>query len=307
MDSIRNVIIFKRFLVGDNMKYLKLIRVKHWFKNILVFLPLFFSKNLFHSLSLLNCLIGFLTFSFIASIVYVINDLCDIEKDKLHPIKKNRPLASGDISKKSAIILIIMLSLCFGLFSICLYSYCKNVFVFVIPFVYIILNILYSFGLKNIPILDVIILVSGFFLRVVYGGVIIDTNVSKFLYLMVIFGSYYLGLGKRRNEIIKNGSKSREVLSYYTKDFLDKNMYVAFSLTMVSYILWCVDPSTTERIGSNYLYVTIPMIMVIFQVYSLNIENNSYGDPIEVVLSSKALIGLIIGYVISMCAILYFL
>ena len=307
MDSIRNVIIFKRFLVGDKMKYLKLIRVKHWFKNILVFLPLFFSRNLFHRVLFLNCLIGFLAFSFISSIVYVINDLCDIERDKLHPIKKNRPLASGDISKKCAIFLIILLSLCFGIITICLYSYCKNVFVFIIPFIYIILNILYSFGLKNVPILDVVILVSGFFLRVVYGGVIIDTSVSKFLYLMVIFGSYYLGLGKRRNEIIKNGNKSRKVLSYYTKEFLDKNMYVAFSLTMVSYILWSVEPSTIARIGSNYLYVTIPMIMVIFQVYSLNIENDSHGDPIEVLLSSKVLIGLIIGYVISMCAILYFL
>ena len=138
-----------------------------------------------------------------------------------------------------------------------------------------------------------------------YGGVVINCTVSKFLYLMIIFGSFYLGFGKRRNEIIKNGKKSRKVLELYNKEFLDKNMYVALALAMVSYTLWCVDASTILRIGNDYLFWTIPLLMVIFQLYSLNIEGNSFGDPIEVVLGDKVLLGTILLYIITMVVLLY--
>ena len=115
-----------------------------------------------------------------------------------------------------------------------------------------------------------------------------------------------MGFGKRRNEIIKNGDKSRKVLSHYNKDFLDKNMYVALALAVVSYTLWCVDPTTIERIGNNYVFWTIPLLMIILQLYSLNIEGNSYGDPIEVILNDKKLLVAIFIYVIVMGGLLYF-
>ena len=124
---------------------------------------------------------------------------------------------------------------------------------------------------------------------------------------MIIFGAFYLGFGKRRNEIIKNGNKSRKVLSLYNKNFLDKNMYVALALAIVSYTLWCVDPTTIQRIGNDYLFWTIPLIMIILQLYSLNIEGNSHGDPIEVVLSDKILISTIVLYGIVMLVLLYLL
>ena len=140
-----------------------------------------------------------------------------------------------------------------------------------------------------------------------YGGVSIDVEVSKYLYLMIIFGSFYLGFGKRRNEIIKNGNKSRKVLQLYNQDFLDKNMYVALALAIVSYTLWCVDPTTVQRIGNDYLFWTIPLLMVILQLYSLNIEGNSHGDPIEVILGDKKLLITAIIYVLVMGGILYLL
>ena len=138
-----------------------------------------------------------------------------------------------------------------------------------------------------------------------YGGISIDVEVSKYLYLMVIFGSFYLGFGKRRNEIIKNGDKSRKVLSLYNKDFLDKNMYVALALAVVSYTLWCVDPTTIQRIGNDYIFWTIPLLMIILEMYSLDIESNSYGDPIEVILGDKKLIFVILAYIIVMTGVLY--
>ena len=140
-----------------------------------------------------------------------------------------------------------------------------------------------------------------------YGGVSIDVEVSKYLYLMIIFGSFYLGFGKRRNEIIKNGNKSRKVLQLYNQDFLDKNMYVALALAIVSYTLWCVDPTTVQRIGNDYLFWTIPLLMVILQLYSLNIEGNSHGDPIEVILSDKKLLITIVIYIVVIGGVLYLL
>ena len=288
-------------------KYLKLIRIKHWLKNGLVFLPIFFSSNLFNVGFLIKCVIAFFIFSFTASIVYVINDLRDIEKDKLHPVKRNRPLASGAVSKYKAGIVVAILVFATAAAMAYLYLESRNIFVFIIPISYLVMNIFYSFGLKNIPIIDVSIIVLGFLLRVMYGGTVINVEVSRYLYLMIIFGSFFLGFGKRRNEIIKNGDKSRAVLKMYNKDFLDKNMYVALALAVVSYTLWCVDPITIERIGNNYVFWTIPLLMAILQLYSLNIEGNSHGDPTEVLLSDKKLLATAIIYVLAMGGILYLL
>ena len=287
--------------------FFKLIRVKHWLKNVLVFLPIFFSINLFNQDLFLKSFFSFIIFSLTASIVYIVNDMNDIEKDKLHPIKKNRPLASGAISKTKAKNITITLLLLIVVMTYFIYKDNDNIFTFLVPFIYLILNILYSRSLKNIPIIDVVILVSGFVFRVMYGGVVTNVEVSKYLYLMIIFGSFYLGFGKRRNEIIKNGNKSRKVLAFYNKEFLDKNMYVAFALAIVSYTLWCVDPATIARIGNDYIFWTIPLLMVILQLYSLDIEGNSHGDPIEVVLSDKKLLATAALYVIVMGGILYIL
>lgn len=285
--------------------YLKLIRAKHWLKNGLVFLPLFFSANLLNKELLFPCILSFLTFSFTASIVYIINDINDLEKDKNHPIKKNRPLASGAISIEMAKLSIGFLALGCIFFMCILYKNVANAGVMIIPVFYLIMNILYSKWLKNIPIIDVVIIVTGFVLRVMYGGICTNVEVSKYLYLMIIFGSFFLGFGKRRNEILKNGDKSRKVLSLYTQEFLDKNMYVSLALAVVSYTLWCVDPSTIARIGNDFIFWTIPLLMVILQLYSLNIEGNSHGDPIEVVLSDKKIIITVIIYIIMMGGILY--
>lgn len=285
--------------------YLKLIRVKHWLKNILVFLPAFFSTGITNKNNLLLCFIAFLIFSFASSTVYVLNDINDVEKDRNHPIKKNRPLASGKVSIRGAIITIIILVLIDALLMNWFYFKTNIHATYIIPIVYVLLNILYSKYLKNIPIIDVVILVSGFVLRVMYGGAVINVEVSKYLYLMIIFGAFFLGFGKRRNEILKNGDKSRRVLHLYNKEFLDKNMYVTFALTIVAYTLWCVDPTTIDHIGNDYLFWTIPLLMVILQLYSLNIEGNSHGDPIEVILSDKTLLLSGIVYLMVMVLILY--
>lgn len=285
--------------------YLKLIRVKHWLKNLLIFVPLFFSGKILNIDSLLLCLMGFLAFSLASSFVYVINDLKDIENDRKHEKKKNRPLASGVVSKKEAYIIITILGILQLALSGIIWQITKSIMAFLLPCIYILLNLLYSYKLKTIPIIDVVILVSGFLLRIIYGGLISNIQVSKWLYLMTIFASFFLGFGKRRNEIIKNGANSRKVLKYYNKDFLDKNMYVCCTLALMSYGLWCADAQTILRIGNDYLFWTLPIVMIIFFTYSLDIEGNSHGDPVDVLLSNKLLICLVIIYIITILIILY--
>lgn len=287
--------------------YLSLVRIKHWLKNILVFTPLFFSVNFFNINLLINCIIGFFILSFTSSIVYIINDIKDIEKDRKNNLKKNRPLASNKISIKSAKYVILILSLIDIILMLFLYFLTKNIYIIIIPFIYLLINIMYSFKLKSIPILDVTIIALGFLLRVLYGSVVTSIIVSKWLFLIIIFGSFYLGYGKRKKELEIVGKNGRKVLSYYNENFLDKNMHVCLALTIIAYSLWTVDIDTTTRIGNNYLFWTIPVIMIIFQRYSLDIEGESSGDPVEVIFDDKFLLSLIIVYLIILFVMVYVL
>lgn len=293
-------------------EYIKLIRIKHYFKNVLIFLPLIFSGNFFNTEKLICCVLGFISFCFVASFVYIVNDIKDIEKDRMHEVKKNRPLPAGTISKKEAIILAIVLIIIAYLLNGSMFitnkiSLTRNLIAVGFISVYIILNIAYSFGLKNKPIIDIVILVSGFFLRMLYGAAITNIEVSNWLYLTIISGSFYMGLGKRRNEIMKQGNKSREVLKRYNKEFLDKNMYVCLSLSIVFYALWCVDSMTIERMGNNWMVWTVPIIMIILMKYSLDVEGDSFGDPVDVLFKDKLLLCLVLGYAIIVFSIMYIL
>ena len=288
----------------DKIKnYIKLMRINHYLKNILIFLPLLFSASLFKVDLLIKTFVGFIVFSLIASTVYIINDICDKENDKKHEVKKNRPIASGKVSVAGAIILAIVLMIISVLLNIYIVGW--NIYSYIVVFLYLALNLCYSFGLKNKPIIDIIILVSGFILRLIYGSIITSIALSNWLYLTVMAASFYMGLGKRRNEILKQGDKSREVLKRYSKSFLDKNMYVCVTLCIVFYSLWAVDSLTIFNIGHELLIWTIPLVIIILMKYSLNIEGDSYGDPIDVVLADKMLLTLILVYGAVMFTLIY--
>lgn len=278
--------------------YLKLMRIKHYLKNLLIFLPLIFSMSFNNLENNINTFIGFILFSFVCSIVYIINDLGDIEKDKRHPKKCKRPLASGEVSKKEAYVLLIVLAIIVVIGNILINA---NIYSIIILLIYLVLNILYSKILKNIPLLDVICLVIGFVLRVVYGASIINVEVSNWLYLTIISFSFYLALGKRRNELVA-GTNTRDVLKFYNKDFLDKNMYMFLTLMIVFYSMWCVDSSNIAKFGNNLIF-TVPILMLIAMKYSLDIEGDSDGDPVEVLLSDRILMLLVLIFIIAVGAI----
>lgn len=281
--------------------FLKLMRIKHYVKNVLILIPLFFSKNLFNQTALLQIAIAFFSFSLLASAIYIINDIKDVEKDRLHKTKKYRPLASGAIKIKEGFtlaILLIIISIGLAHWSYGLGMPC------VVLISYLIINLLYSVGgLKNMPILDVTILSLGFILRVIYGASAINVDISKWLYLTIFAFSFFMGLGKRRNELTKNGFTTRLVNRYYNKDFLDKNMYVCLALCVVFYALWTIDPIQQKN---ELLLWTVPLVMIILMRYSLVIESgDSDADPVGVLLNSKSLIVLVTIYALAMFGLVY--
>ena len=277
-------------------EYIRLLRVKHYIKNFLVFIPLFFSGQIFDVDKIIRASLGFVAFCLVSSAVYILNDYKDIEKDKNHPKKKNRPLASGKIKPRTALCIMVICLIIATVISV----YLKNIYGAICLLLYLVLNIAYSMGLKNIPIIDIAILASGFVIRVFYGGFITDIVISKWLYLVITTGSLYMGLGKRRNEL-NSQSDTREVLKHYNKGFLDKNMYVCVALANVFYALW------TFELPNNKIPWTIPIFIIILMCYSLDVEGDSDGDPVEVILKDKKLIIIGIIYVISLFILLYLL
>jgi 4-hydroxybenzoate polyprenyltransferase len=271
--------------------YLKLMRIKHYIKNFLIFLPIVFSGNAFDKELAGRSIVGFIAFSISASLIYIINDIHDLEYDKSHPTKKNRPLASGTVSVKYAWILVVLLSFCVVFLNVAILT---KPAASVLLIAYIMINLAYSFGLKCYVLIDIIIIVAGYMLRVAFGGAIVSINISNWMYLTVMAMSFYLAFGKRRNEMHRDGMSCREVLKHYSEHFLDKMMYVSLGLTVMFYSMWCVAPN--DFIQGDRLIWTVPLVLLICMKYSMNVEGDSSGDPAEVLLGDKVLILLLVLY-----------
>lgn len=265
--------------------YLKLLRVHHYLKNVIVLLPLVCAHLITSWEAWKVTIPGFFAFCLLSSAIYVINDLKDRNKDKNHPKKCHRPLASGVVSMPEAIVLICLLVAGTVVLNIFTFS---SFYSWIVLGSYLLLNIGYSFGLKRIPIIDVLILAFGYFARAYYGAIITNVDISNWMYLTVVMLSFFLGLGKRRNEIQQcNENNTRDVLKFYSHTFLDKFMYICLALAIVFYSLWCVDPVT----NNDRLIWTIPFVVAIMMKYSLDIEKgDSDGDPIEVVMHDYVLL-----------------
>lgn len=283
-------------------KYIKLMRVHHYIKNFLVFAALVCSGQLFEGEKLLAGALGFGAFCMISSVIYVVNDIRDVEKDRLHPAKCRRPIASGAVSVKQGWVLAAgLLALSMGLNALEFHPVSTALLG-----LYFVLNLAYSFGLKNVPMVDVTILVSGFLIRILYGAFITGITISNWLYLTVIALAFYFSLGKRRNELknLKDG-QTRKVLEYYPIAFLDKSMYMCLTLAIAFYSLWSMDERTIALYNNEYLVFTVPIVMLIVMKYSLAVEGESDGDPVEVLVHDKVLLGLVGIYLLAMFCILY--
>lgn len=215
---------------------LQTIRIKQYTKNLLVFAAPLFGGMLFNYNCMLRVIISFIAFSFAASTVYIINDIVDIEKDRMHPVKCKRPIASGKISKGFAELLAL------GLLSISAYiSYNINPMLCLIIFIYIIMNLIYSFKLKHYPIVDIMIIALGFVLRAFAGVVASGLGATNWFILCVFMLCLFLGLAKRRNELIvmqDNPENQRKVLSFYNIELIDQLSNIVVAVMLTSYALF---------------------------------------------------------------------
>jgi 4-hydroxybenzoate polyprenyltransferase len=263
---------------------INLLRPYQWVKNILVFSGLFFSTSLFKDHTFLISLAAFVIFCMASSGVYVLNDIGDIEHDKLHPIKKNRPIASGKVSVNHAIVIMSTLLL----LSLISAFYLEKEF-FVLIIIYVAFNISYSFGLKNIVILDAMIVAFGFLIRVFSGCAVIHVIVTPWLFICSLTIALLLSFGKRRNEInlLKSEAKNhRNSLSFYNVQFLDMILTICGATAIATYSLYTMAVETVARFGSQRLIMTTPFVIYgVFRYIYLIYTRNEGGDPTKLLVS----------------------
>lgn len=282
---------------------IKSMRPKQWTKNLAIFPALIFDEKLFQLPSLLNTTLGFLLLCLVSGTVYIINDLVDIEKDKVHPTKKNRPIASGAISKRTAIsaaiiILCLILPLSFWL---------KPVFGLLMA-LYLILQLAYSFKLKHLVIIDVMTIAAGFIIRIGAGVSLVQVaRFSPWLYVCATLLMLFMGFGKRRQELLlaQNGVKNtRKTLEDYSLQFLDDVILIVAATTVMAYSLYTFSaPNLPEN---HLMMLTIPFVIYgIFRyLYIIHILGGS-GEPAEVLLQDRPIQFTVFLWVLSAVAILY--
>lgn len=288
------------------LELVKLMRPKHYIKNFLILVSITFDRNLFNPAVLGQVMLGFAAFCLLTSAVYVVNDIRDVESDRQHEVKRNRPIASGAVPIPAAWVLAV--GLLAAALAIQLAAFGNRGGSLLLMAAYFAANLGYSLGLKHVPFLDIVLLVLGFVLRVLYGAAIVGSVTSAWVYLTVFALSFYLGLGKRRNELKKtrdSGGSTRRVLQYYSYEFLDKFMYLCLTLAVTFYALWSADGEITAKYGTDKLIWTVPLVIIILMKYSADIESDSFGDPVDVVMHDKVLLGLSALLGLAVVALIY--
>ncbi|MBI4762317.1 MAG: decaprenyl-phosphate phosphoribosyltransferase [Chloroflexota bacterium] len=282
---------------------LKTMRPRQWIKNGFVFFALIFDKQLFQAEPFLRTLAGFFLFCLISSAVYVVNDIADIQADRIHPEKRHRPLASGKLPVSIALAAAVILALAALTFGYRLTPAFAGVLT-----AYFVINLLYSRWLKHIPIIDVLIIAAGFVLRVAAGVTLITVErFSPWLYMITVLFSLYLGLGKRRAEIsllAQGAGAHRRVLDGYTLPLLDQYITIVSGTTIVAYSLYTFSaPNLPEN---HSMMLTIPFVVYgIFRYLQLIQVGNAGGSPEEVALTDRPLQATVLLWGLAVITIFY--
>ena len=283
---------------------LKLLRINQWIKNLFMFAPLMFSKQIFRQQAFIEVSLGFVIFSLASSSVYIFNDLQDINSDKQHPQKKNRPLPSGKISRQAAARVAIFLSV----ISLGTSFYIDSTFGFIV-LTYVIINVFYSIILKHLVILDVMVIAAGFVLRVLAGAAVVKVYPSNWLLICTTLLALFLGFSKRRHELVilaDSAYSHRKVLEHYNTYYLDQMIAIVTAATVMSYMLYTVSEETVKFFGTRQLIWTVPFVFYgIFRYLFLIHKKEKGGDPAEIMIKDKPLLINLLLWIISVIIIIY--
>lgn len=282
--------------------YLELLRIYQYVKNLFIFAPFFFSFD-WSIDKLLVVLLGFCLFSLSASGIYIINDIKDAEADKMHPTKKNRPIQSGRVPKQRALILSFIL-----IFFSVLCSIFISFQFFIILGVYIILNIAYTFRLKHVPILDLILVASNYLIRIIAGIVLAKVEFSTWMLLVTFTLALFLTVAKRREEVLLNinGIQTRKVVDSYNLEFVNSAMSILGSTTIVCYIMYTFHAQEIFR-TDKIMLTSIFVIAGIMRYLQITFVNSDSGDPSKVVLKDRFLQIIIFMWLLSFVIIKFYI
>jgi 4-hydroxybenzoate polyprenyltransferase len=284
---------------------LRLLRPKQWLKNGFVFAPLIFARELFHPGPVLEAVRAFAVFCFAASAIYVLNDVADVEQDRHHPEKRRRPVASGEISVPQAFGVMALL-----LAGTALLGWGMNPRFVMVVAAYLTMNVIYSFKLKEILLLDVFMIAAGFMLRVLGGAYAIGARVSSWLVLCSLFISLFLGFAKRRGELVQaqtsNTLAERKVLFLYRVDFIDQMLTIVAAGTVISYALYTVASGTIASFGTDRLiYTTVFVLYGVFRYLYLIHTTTLVENPTNAITSDPPIIITAFLWILSCIALIY--
>ncbi|MBV6879954.1 decaprenyl-phosphate phosphoribosyltransferase [Epilithonimonas ginsengisoli] len=290
--------------------YLKLIRVEQWVKNLFVFAPLFFSGKITNTYLFYESIFAFLVFSLTASSIYIINDYFDIESDRRHPEKKTRPLASGAVSKRSAEILFAFLVI-LSVASIFIgnYIFHTNFWKFgVIIGFYFVMNLFYTFKLKQVAIVDICIIATGFVLRVLAGGYVTGIAVTNWAILLTFVLALVLAIGKRRGELINAqvSGKTRRALDGYNVQFADIALSISCTLAIICYLMFTLSPEVQDRFHPRVFYTVLFVVFAFLRYLQQTLVYNKTESPTKIVYKDRYIQITIFLWVIAFLLQIYF-
>lgn len=267
--------------------YFRLLRVRHYVKNLFIFTPLAFGLKLNDPELSLKTLLTFIAFSLISSAVYIVNDICDRNFDSLHPQKKERPIASGSVTVKQGMIFSVML-----FFMGIIPAMFVNLNVLYVIVTYVVLNLLYSIKLKHIALLDIFTIALGFILRLYAGFAATHIELSHWLIIMTFLLSIFLALGKRRDDVLfaEESTVVRKAVEGYNLNFINLTMSLVSGIIILAYILYCITPDTISRFNSEHLYLTVFFVILgFFRYFQLIFVYNRVSDPVEILYTDRFL------------------
>jgi 4-hydroxybenzoate polyprenyltransferase len=264
------------------------LRPRQWVKNFFVFAAVIFSQNLFTPLFWL-ALAAFAIFCGLSGAIYVINDVADMERDRLHPVKRRRPIASGALPRRLAVALgSLLLVACLGA------AFAVSGRFGLVALGYGALLVAYSFGLKSVVIVDVLTVAMGFVLRAVAGAAAVDVEISGWLVICTILIALFLALGKRRHEYLSlrgEAAAHRPILAEYSEGLLDQMIAVVAASTVTAYALYTMSPETVAKFHTRLLPLTLPFVLYgIFRYLYLLYRRELGGNPSDLLLSDRALL-----------------
>ena len=284
--------------------FLRLMRIHQYVKNLFIFLPIFFGLQITNLQILLKTSITFLVFCLVASAVYIFNDYFDCEEDKKHSVKRDRPIASGAVSKKAALVMMALLAIA-GLGG----AFLLDTMVLLIMLIYIVMNVLYTVVLKHIAIIDVVVIAVGFVLRLFIGSVEPEVHLSMWIIIMTFLLALFLAFGKRREDVIlylEKGDKARKVIEGYNIEFLNVAMIIMSAVIIMSYIMYTISPAIQERFHSDKIYLTVLWVLLgILRYLQQTLVFNNTGSPTEFLLKDRFLQLVMAGWIISFWVLIY--